>query len=273
MEFYNVYHRAEGSVIPLPSDTRRLKQLSNNDTYLNGFAKFVGISRAEVIEGIENQTKELLKDVVPAIRVPIRRVMGIFRDGMFRSVHEVGNTQSFAQVSDYVQVRHEGEASMFGEGSRPVYGYLKPKEVAYHGGVSHYGELEFILKPEILDRCTYTLGDSLSQHDTIIPAPVHFPNYRASAGPQYLTKRAYNNPLSYPLVRGFSSGDTVSYVELQVHGGLTVDDIASVNIEYHNYQNIGPRMRKFLDNIGSPFSMYRIWYWNEKKPGYKFGIK
>jgi hypothetical protein len=151
-----------------------------------------------------------------------------------------------APFGTYQSERRYGEQTIFGypldypDDRRIVYGYLTDKP----GGtrrryyehppyVKPYGDARVILKDSVIDRTTFTYGDSLAHTDfgtpTVLPSPVRRPEYvsaRYSAHEGEVLRDAFDlNSLS------FIPDAHYEYYEAQIHGGVTTGDIAAVQLE------------------------------------------
>ena len=167
----------------------------------------------------------LVKDTEVRIRVPERVLGDILTDGRLRSQFE---TQTSMGTFD-PEVRAEAEDVMFfGEGDapenedRPIYGYVSTPKGDETSAIA-YGDVVIRLKSDVAARTTITFGDSL---------------YDAQEGST--TATPYVNPTlvgvtvdTYPAdVLGWKGPvedlNDVMYVEAQVHGRVTLNDIAEV---------------------------------------------
>ncbi len=143
----------------------------------------------------------------------------------FRSQLETGRSSgSFAPDNRVIQ-----EHLFFGypqdqvEG-RPIYGYIDNGVQDEERVEANYGAIAFRLKEDLRSRTTVSGVDSLSR--PVIPGPVNNPGWRATVPPGYKDDGFYQ-PTSDPLTWGFGHDD---YVEAQFHGGVTLDDVESVDV-------------------------------------------
>jgi hypothetical protein len=83
----------------------------------------------------------------------------------------------------------------------------------FDGAVSGYGNIQIVLRDSVRPRITVTAGDSLDLRQTRRPSPIGQIDYRSTAGHD----RTYDE-------RWLLN----SYVEAQIHGGVTWDDVAEV---------------------------------------------
>lgn len=150
----------------------------------------------------------------PRIRVGYHVLGKVIEDGRFKTQHDTGTSNGMLSPT----VRDKHEADMFEvERSRPIYGYVKTRSVGdTYNSQGQYGEIAVVLKPEVNSRTTVTYGDSLTPGDA--PAPMPF-NQVADGDTVRLAMAATALAHGRP-----------SYVEAQIHGPVTLDDIAYVEV-------------------------------------------
>lgn len=175
------------------------------------------------------------------VATPIEVVEKMIRgDKRFKSQFETGGSRGSYSPDG----RAEQEAFAFGlhpsvnEKLRPIYGYIRKGTASYkeiiRGEVRQYGEVHFVLKPKVLDRTTFTTDDSLSQ--PMSPAPVRKPTYLAGHPIQRYEKR---------------------YTEAQIHGGVSLDDVAKVVMPRQAAKAMidFPTLRISLQKMGIPLEL------------------
>ncbi len=148
----------------------------------------------------------------------------ILEDGRFETQFESGTSGGNYDP----ELRANAERSGLGipvdlpAAERPVYGYTT-------GTASQYGEIQWVLKDSVRERTTITLGDSLGGFlNELYDEP---------------TKAAgmIGTPIEAPRLEGFNgewrtdgmmrSGlDSQPFVEAQIQGGLTLDDVQEVHV-------------------------------------------
>jgi hypothetical protein len=112
---------------------------------------------------------------------------------------------------------------------RTAYGYIALPGLEAQPGVGQYGAVRVVLKPDVADRTTFVVGDSLSTMAK--PAPLKGP------ADYDLDQQARG----YPAVAPVNSGRTFAaydppdyvqddYVEAQIHGGVKWTDVAEVHL-------------------------------------------
>jgi hypothetical protein len=145
---------------------------------------------------------------------------------------------------------------------RPIYGSTEPDPKRL-STASQYGEVMLKLKPEIADRTTMCLGDSLDSG--LVPIPIKgfaSEDVWTATGSDFLESAmasAYSS--AKEKVTGKPAKDKArkwwdrpDYTEIQVHGGLTLDDIQSIgflNTAGYSKEEF-QRLTKLLDRAGIP---------------------
>lgn len=74
----------------------------------------------------------------------------------------------------YLQTRREAESELFG--AHPVYGYFRSPDAPFNTTTEDssvfYGNVVVEMKPQVKDRTTWTVGDSLNAQKWLVPSPV-----------------------------------------------------------------------------------------------------
>lgn len=175
----------------------------------------------------EARAAEDLSTAYVASRVPVDVLDDIVETGRMKSQFETQTSRGSLSPAH----RADTEANLYGYPhhqpvkERPIYGYMN-RPGRDPSWVSSYGEVEIEFKNEVRSRTTFTMGDSLAQE--YIPSAVNDPSYLSLDAPV-----AFANELNdTDVVRNGIWADT-PYVEAQIHGGVTVDDIAAVTFPVH----------------------------------------
>lgn len=165
----------------------------------------------------------------PRIRVSYDVLEKVIADGRFKTQHETGKSNGMFDPSK----RDEHEAKMFStDQPRPIYGYVNPRSIAdTYRSQGQYGEIAVVLKPEVAARTTVTYGDSLDITD--VPAPIPF---------THVEKAPATRLLAAATGVGYSSRP--SYVEAQIHDGVSVADI--------DYIEVPTEMRSYSKDYSIP---------------------
>lgn len=190
----------------------------------------VNLSRAEAIAISDNDWNEFVANAEPQIIMSASAAQRVVSQGQVKTVHEVGRpARAGAADADYIDTRRTYENVAFGYDDstpvdkRPVSGLLGSGE-PYSEFVSVYGGKNpavITLKPEVKERTTYTFDDSLNGF--MAPYPVNAPQaprwgYRSAEAAVYRTSTN----------RNYYADNKINAPEIQVHGGVTLNDIAKV---------------------------------------------
>ncbi len=154
-----------------------------------------------------------LKDDAPnrlAIRIPPEAIPGIIADGRLKSQHESGTTRGSNDLTKRLDAERLGWGipDTLPPEQRPVYGFLD--DLPGRQDTAQYGDIILHVDPTIAGRSTMTVGDSLyvARKGNVIPIPIDdMPN---------ATETDFANAAS-------GAG---RYMEVQFHGGLTLDDLS-----------------------------------------------
>lgn len=112
--------------------------------------------------------------------------------------------------------------------NRPIYGHIqRPQEPV--GLASHYGSVQAILKKDVRDRTTMTVGDSLGAGGYAIPVndvdDVDQNSFLAAVTGRSVDAYAISNIPEEGDEDPFRDFD---YIEAQIHGGVSVNDIDTI---------------------------------------------
>jgi len=182
-----------------------------------------GDSLYRIMEAHAHHVKDAIgPDPEVRVRVPVRVLEQVLADGEVKTQHETGDSGGMLDP----EVRADQERNMFAaEGTRPVYGYVMSKPGASYGSQSAYGDVALVLKRDVVDRTTMTVGDSLFRGDRS-PAPIPLREV-SSASPARITVATTENR---PGMGGRWSRELPSYFEAQIHGGVKLSDIDHLEI-------------------------------------------
>ena len=138
------------------------------------------------------------------------------------------------------------ESLWFGDiGHHPVYGYWhSPRQDVdgrEHPAVSGFGNVVFHMKPGVRDRTTASLSDSLVYNRDGVP---FIPSVPLSEDYSFINMEVGANILDR---KDFLMSDRFPYMEAQVHGKLSLDDVAMVTI--HPYAQDNDRKSSMLTNF------------------------
>lgn len=209
---------AEGSGpgIPYsPTEARRLQAERYGDKEIERFARSKNVSKEEAEQMI---FERLDKDLGWPIK--LRRSLGaslsVLDDGRFKTQFETGTSGGGFNPGARYSAEQKGLGVPPGLDvtKRPVYAAVGTDAT----NLSMYGDVEFTLKEDVKRRSTIVLGDSLYSMDE-----------GSAVGTPYLnpTKAGFDRRAwDY----GMMGVGEISYIEVQVHGGLTVNDVAAIKV-------------------------------------------
>lgn len=174
----------------------------------------------KAINDITTDIKELVDNNPISIRRSAETSLKILKNGRFKTQFET------KQSGGCYNPKYRMEAEEYGLGvppdidvkQRPVYGYINNPQAYGELDVSPYGPVEFVMKDEVKDRATITIGDSLG--DFADTSSVGLPYKSDTFGLECIT-----HSQTYSLLREYGVDD---YIEAQIQGGVKLSDIAKV---------------------------------------------
>jgi hypothetical protein len=200
-------------------------------------------------------------DIVVSVLTPEKNLAAILNSGEIQNGYVSGKSErGYADnMGTRNDVRMQMENEAFGLtmksplSERPVYGFVDQKGL--RDDPAGYGNAKIVLNPDIKERSTVTLGDSLDTFtsdwtakfgDTTAPLLASDPNpkdifypVQIDSIPEHLTTE--ETP--------FSPNLSPSYMEAQIHGGLTTSDIARVDF----YAQPSPEVEAALKAKNIPY--------------------
>lgn len=209
------------------------------------------MSDAELKAELGRRSKDAWAGKPIAVRVTPNALQGILGSGRLKSQFETNTSQGLLDPN----VRANAEAKWYGiprtgsdPSKRPIYGYVAVEGIRPKGDGSdyldQYGGIQVFLKDSVRDRTTAMWGDSLNQEEFGVPEPVNNPTWRSYS----LTRPAIANGDLTKLDRDVTSSSwrEKSFVEAQVHGGVSTADIAEVVLP----SQPSPSLRAALEQAG-----------------------
>lgn len=185
-----------------------------------------------------------------AIRVKCQKELAEYMDqpvSMRRSIYSAGEILDTGKFLNQFQAGQSGgdydpEARLWAEqqglgvpknldyDKRPFYGYIPTPST----DARFYGQVEFVFKPEVKERTTFTLGDSL---DRFAGGSV--------VGAKDLLRQTegWDREVS-DLYEGNWRG--IEYIEAQIHGGLSIKDVAKVRF-HPSHTTVSSDFRSLTD--------------------------
>lgn len=187
--------------------------------------QFVDYELSDLRPGAEETIRENLDSVLEGapvvIDAPADVAVLILQDGHFKNQHETGTSKGTLAPS----YRRGVEEKVFNvEGgdpkNYPIYGCVQDNLT--HAAAPGYGDTRFVLKDNVKNRATLTVGDSLGIFD----------EGRGGATPLTSPGKASWDAQLDKLDTGISNGEMgyFSYFEVQIHGGVKVSDIARIEV-------------------------------------------
>ena len=160
-------------------------------------------------------------------------LQGVVDDGRFKSIFERPTYSEYMERRLMVESESMGIPRAIKNVERPIYGSIS-------GDADMYGSIQVQLKDSVKGRTTVTLGDSFSEQNPVSIKDVLAGNVTrddlAQASPLSSTNGTgglfhyLRNDDTTEVFERFKKSQT--YWEVQVHGGVTLDDIQSVTVQY-----------------------------------------
>jgi SPP1 gp7 family putative phage head morphogenesis protein len=173
----------------------------------------------------EDAMADLVKDKDLRIEVKTATMKKVVKSGRFMSQFESGASGGYLSPSFRAEAEEKGVGFPQNADAkkRPIYGYVDIGKER----VSSYGDISVVLKPEVKARTTITMGDSLGGFSAgaQLATPILKPGIEG-IGDTYLMSNVanwINTRDNKALIDG------ISYVEMQVQGGVSLSDIAYVH--------------------------------------------
>jgi hypothetical protein len=209
----------------------------------------------DVRELVRTGLADAFADRPIAVRTTPAGLSGVLKAGRFKTQFETGRASKGATY--YPEKRAQVENELFGyawdlkKSDRPVYGYVglrDPRHAGYWSQpgryddrhtedlLSAYGDVQVVLKPQVRERTTAAIGDTIDS--SVLPSPVDAPTWQSA-----MVRTGYTTD--------YKSDEFAqrSYAEAQIHGGVKVDDIAEVFFANHP----SDALRDLLKRLGIPW--------------------
>lgn len=212
----------EQPVMGLGGDMRRAQAELVNDQENDGVRR--GYSEDDK-RAIEAGLGEFMESADLSMRVPESAMAEMFEDGEFYNQHQSGGARGLERST-------EGEANLLGlprsstPEQLPKYAYLGPD----NSQVNMYGPVKVIFKDNIKDRTTFTVGDSLMTN--AIPSKVREPWWGSAR--DYVESDQIPTGEDWSEMIAEETG-SMAYMEAQIYGKLTPNDIERVEVLDEDY--------------------------------------
>lgn len=232
-----------GKVTADKIDLKPNQELVNKtDQYNKSYLERNNVENIEEFEkNIKQELSKLLDENEFATRTSMEGLEKILEEGRIKSQFETDKSSTVIGK----EFRAEVEETLYGYPRdldpklRPIYGYLTNSkngfEFSRYNGALRYGNVSIILKKKGLsNRTTFTLGDSLdgTRYDYKVPTLYDQPSMQALSASRSLCDKygTYTGKVGKDL---YEVTNNVSYLELQFHGGVSINNIEKVYI--HTY--------------------------------------
>jgi ribosomal protein S18 acetylase RimI-like enzyme len=209
---------------------------------------FKDLSLEDAYEIASQQVAEFFKDSELELRINPAGLVGMLNDGKYITQHEMSweDHESSGTTSLYApNIRAGMEHIWFGDPiHHPVYGYFKSKIQPMPKMIEAYGHVTLHLTEEAKLRSTASIGDSLVYKNSGVPfvwdkgldsSSKLDPNVLSKLIEYYIDSKGNENYLS----------EIPEYVEAQIHGSVTPEDIARVTINLN-----APKSREDAARMG-----------------------
>jgi SPP1 gp7 family putative phage head morphogenesis protein len=209
---------------PMPYELNPTKMTTSFDD------RFVTLSEEQRLRA-ENILKETFTEAAEQpvrINLSSKSLEGVANDGRFKSVFERPTYSEYMEQRLKVETDSMGIPKSIKPIERPIYGSTS-------GDASMYGNVQVTLKDSVKGRTTITLGDSFVEQNPVFIRDILSGDVTRDALAQASPIRLTNfEGMSKRIIQGASDADVAdfvknySYWEVQIHGGVSLDDILSV---------------------------------------------
>jgi hypothetical protein len=210
------------------------RQANSRASFANQMANATMMRHMEIREA--GRSAEAIADTKLLVASPMKRIALARSEGTAVTILETGRiTTQFETKKSAgalgLQTRAVHEAASFGihplaePSRRPIYASLHPLGVQHSAanGSSQYGTVQFVMKPQVAARSTFTNFDSLKNVHAASPV-----NGRITSG-QLRVRNDKSSPAdSKEWLGEVSQGRTVRYAEAQIHGGIKLSEISHI---------------------------------------------
>ena len=213
-----------------------------------------GMTRDNILESGNQQWQEYLETANPQIVMSAQSAQRVVSGERVKTIHETGNrpSRSGGSNAEYIDTRKVYENAAFGYddsnplSSRPVSGIMGEGQPYYEFLDIYGGKNPAVinLKPSVKERTTFTYGDSLNGFEppkSIISAPSR--KYTS----EMVDAAVYNKATG----RNYFSDAKINAPEVQIHGGVSLADIASITF----YGNPTASVLATLDKKDVPYTI------------------
>ncbi|MFE7798340.1 hypothetical protein [Nocardia sp. NPDC057440] len=281
---YRDRHRRNFSELSA-NDVEALRVLTTINRKLDDIAAQRRKDPTQFRREVTAELKKILDGKPVAIRMKPEALEAVLRDGRFKSMFETGRSAGEPLVERRVwleRIQFGYDRRTLPDDQRPIYGYVmlngeyvaatgphglgwyeRPDDTSWKMGIGHsdrlsaYGEVQVVLKPEVLQRTTFTIGDSMNDRESAFPSHILNPQPESyHAFPKSSESAASTEP-GHPLQAVDRQYHTAaftkaSFAEAQVHGKVTLNDIDHVLLP----SEPAPELRRALDDNGVAWKVH-----------------
>lgn len=211
-------------------------------------------SREEVTQDLSAELEKVRSTSFPCINITPNGLQRVLAAGSYKALAALSESERESHFSqetlDYLKYREEDERAIgiYNSETPPVYGTLAMEENSTgeydrepegrYGGAPMYGDIFLKLKPAVIERSTFLRGDLMDLGPTIAPKEQVAPSHA------YLLKALREADRRRMVQFGWSL-QMMDYVEAQITGGVSADDIESINVPREIYENAVVRMKSY----------------------------
>lgn len=185
------------------------------------------------IEALGHQAEVMQPHTRVVVRTPLSALEGVIREGRLQAASETktsngltaGSGRDLHRLDEYLAMRQQFESEkLHWNESDPhiIYGFLGYSADLEDSNIQAptYGRIELQLRNDTIERSSFTIGDSLA--NTFAGSPVEFLDHNDAT----LAQQA----IEFSRQQEIHALNQVPYIEAQVHGGVSTQDIESVII-------------------------------------------
>jgi hypothetical protein len=237
---YSGGQRISGPYVPpqVPSGPswRSAGQLTRRESWAQ-YAARRGLTPAAYAAAVDAKVAGLVAGADVRVRVAPSSIPAIVRTGGLRTQFDTGTTGGLLDLNARRATEHAlwSTAPEVGGVGRPIYGYLGG---SVEDTLEQYGSAVILLRPGVRARTTFAFGDTLDEtrsgsRSSFVPQPLTSPSaLTARSLPDYAPDLLDPSFQSLADVRTAAEHRLMSpsstYVEAQIHGGVTVSDIDEI---------------------------------------------
>jgi hypothetical protein len=243
--------KGQAKELAVIADAQRLEMYLKNKTTKQEFDETLdsGTLRPNVVEELrkaetiaKQKVTEAMQTGSVTIAIKLEDFFKVLRDKRFKNQFETMTSNGmlddkYRKISEAAVQEISVQAAPT---ERSIYGYITTKEKiqntvpdeGFENGikrlwdnrlsinsdaVDQYGDIRIVLKPQVKERTTVTIGDSL--YSGKLADKITSPN------PDFVNMGLYRNGVSV-----YTARPTFSYMEAQIQGIVTVEDIATIYV-------------------------------------------